>query len=88
MLVALNETLLLFCITPTYQIIATHTILIEPCVFEDVVPTFVAEMSARKNQPYWQSMSAVSIAVSAAVAPFLSHPKVNIYHVGFLNSTN
>jgi len=73
---------------PTYQIMATHPIQIEPCVFADVVPTFVAEVSARKNQPYWQSMSAVSIAVSVAVAPFLSHPKVNIYHVGFLNSIN
>jgi len=49
-----------------------------------VVPTFLAEVSARKNQSYWQSMSAVSMAVSTAVAPFLSHPKVNIHHVVFL----
>jgi len=49
-----------------------------------VVPTFLAEVSARKNQPYWQSMSAVSIAVSTAVSPFLSHPKVNIHNAVFL----
>ena len=88
MIFPLNEILMFFCFNPTCQIMATHTIQIESCEFTAMVPTFVAEVSARKNQPYWQSMSAVSTAVSAAVAPFLSHQKVNINHVVFLHSIN